>query len=82
MHVDARASLPASVGNWHVHGAASSFGNNVVDFGVLRTSGALVPTNWAFRCPPFQVKAGFGGLTATTAAASSHGWDDILEKVW
>ena len=26
------------VGNWHVHGAASSFGNNVVDFGVVRTS--------------------------------------------
>ena len=36
------------VGNWHVHGAASSFGNNVVDFGVVRTSGTLVPTNWAF----------------------------------
>ena len=36
------------VGNFHVHGAASSFGNNVVDFGVLRTSGTLVPTNWAF----------------------------------
>ncbi|MBR5549367.1 MAG: hypothetical protein IKU71_06520, partial [Kiritimatiellae bacterium] len=36
------------VGNWHIHGAASSFGNNVVDFGVLRTSGTLVPTNWAF----------------------------------
>jgi len=36
------------VGNWHVHGAASSFGNNVVDFGVMRTSGTLVPTNWAF----------------------------------
>ena len=30
------------VGNWHVHGAASSFGNNVVDFGVVRTSGTLV----------------------------------------
>ena len=38
----------ALVGNWHVHGAASSFGNNVVDFGVVRTSGTLVPTNWAF----------------------------------
>ena len=37
-----------AVGNWHVHGAASSFGNNVVDFSVLRTSGTLVPTNWAF----------------------------------
>ena len=36
------------VGNFHVHGAASSFGNNVVDFGVVRTSGTLVPTNWAF----------------------------------
>ena len=36
------------VGNWHVHGAASSFGNNVVDFGVVRTSGTLVPTNWSF----------------------------------
>ena len=36
------------VGNWHLHGAASSFGNNVVDFGVLRTSGTLVPTNWSF----------------------------------
>ena len=36
------------VGNWHVHGAASSFGNNVVAFGVVRTSGTLVPTNWAF----------------------------------
>ena len=36
------------VGNFHVHGAASSFGNNVVDFGVLRTSGTLVPTNWSF----------------------------------
>ena len=36
------------VGNWHVHGAASSFGNNVVDFGAVRTSGTLVPTNWAF----------------------------------
>ena len=36
------------VGNLHVHGAASSFGNNVVDFGVVRTSGTLVPTNWAF----------------------------------
>ena len=36
------------VGNWHVHGASSSFGNNVVDFGVVRTSGTLVPTNWAF----------------------------------
>ena len=35
------------VGNWHVHGAASSFGNNRIDFGVLRTSGTLVPTNWA-----------------------------------
>ena len=38
----------ALVGNWHIHGAASSFGNNVVDFGVLRTSGTLVPTNWSF----------------------------------
>ena len=36
------------VGNFHVHGAASSFGNNVVDFGAVRTSGTLVPTNWAF----------------------------------
>ena len=36
------------VGNWHIHGAASSFGNNVVDFGVVRTSGTLVPTNWSF----------------------------------
>ena len=36
------------VGNWHIHGASSSFGNNVVDFGVLRTSGTLVPTNWSF----------------------------------
>ena len=36
------------VGNWHIHGARSSFGNNVVDFGVLRTSGTLDPTNWAF----------------------------------
>ena len=36
------------VGNWHIHGARSSFGNNVVDFGVLRTSGTLVPTNWSF----------------------------------
>ena len=36
------------VGNWHLHGAASSFGNNVVDFGFLRTSGTLVPTNWSF----------------------------------
>ena len=36
------------VGNWHVHGASSSFGNNMVDFGVVRTSGTLVPTNWAF----------------------------------
>ena len=36
------------VGNWHVHGAASSFGNNVVDFGVVRTSGTLVPANWVF----------------------------------
>ena len=36
------------VGNFHVHGAASSFGNNVVDFGVLRTSGTLVHTNWSF----------------------------------
>ena len=38
----------ALVGNWHIHGAASSFGNNVVDFGVLRTGGTLVPTNWSF----------------------------------
>ena len=38
----------ALVGNWHIHGAASSFGNNVVDFGFLRTSGTLVPTNWSF----------------------------------
>ena len=38
----------ALVGNWHIHGAASSFGNNVVDFGVLRTSGTLVLTNWSF----------------------------------
>ena len=37
-----------TVGNWHIHGAASSFGNNVVDFGVLRTGGTLVPTNWSF----------------------------------
>ena len=36
------------VGNFHVHGAASSFGNNVVDFGAVRTSGTLVPTNWVF----------------------------------
>jgi hypothetical protein len=38
----------ATVGNWHVHGAASSFGKNKVDFGVMRTSGTLVPTNWSF----------------------------------
>jgi len=46
--LNAMPSNATLVGNWHVHGAASSFGNNVVDFGVLRTSGTLVPTNCAF----------------------------------
>ena len=38
----------AYVGNWHVHGARSSFGRNVVDFGALRANGTLAPAGWAF----------------------------------
>ena len=36
------------VGNWHAHGARSSFGNNKVDFSALRASGTLAPTGWSF----------------------------------
>ena len=35
----------AYVGNWHVHGARSSFGRNVVDFGPRRSAD---PAEWAF----------------------------------
>ena len=40
----------AYVGNWHVHGARSSFGRNVVDFGALRSRGTRDPTiaEWSF----------------------------------
>jgi len=33
------------VNNWHVHGASSSFGRNVVDFG---SAGTPRPTGWSF----------------------------------
>ena len=33
------------VGNWHVHGARSSFGKNVIDFG---SAGTPRPTSWSF----------------------------------
>jgi len=33
------------VGNWHVHGARSSFGNNIIDFG---SAGTPRPTGWSF----------------------------------
>ena len=40
------------VGNWHVHGASSSFGNNRIDFGVWRfplgTNGAAFSSFWYF----------------------------------
>ena len=40
------------VGNWHIHGAASSFGNNVVDFGdwafPLGTNDAAFSSFWYF----------------------------------
>ncbi len=41
-------SMPSNavyVGNWHVHGARSSFGRNVVDFGSV---GTPRPTGWSF----------------------------------
>ena len=40
----------AYVGSWHVHGARSSFGRNVVDFGAMRSRGTRDPTiaEWAF----------------------------------
>ena len=42
----------ATVGNWHVHGAASSFGNNRIDFGnwsfPLGTNGAEFSSFWYF----------------------------------
>ena len=42
----------ALVGNWHIHGAASSFGNNVVDFGdwacPLGTNDETFSTFWYF----------------------------------
>ena len=33
------------VNNWHIHGARSSFGNNLVDFG---SAGTPRPTSWSF----------------------------------
>jgi hypothetical protein len=33
------------VNNWHIHGARSSFGNNVIDFG---SAGTPRPTSWTF----------------------------------
>ena len=33
------------VSNWHIHGARSSFGRNVVDFG---SAGTPRPTSWSF----------------------------------
>ena len=33
------------VSNWHIHGARSSFGNNVIDFG---SAGTPRPTSWTF----------------------------------
>jgi len=40
------------VGNWHVHGASSSFGNNMIDFGDWRfpigTNGAAFSSFWYF----------------------------------
>ena len=48
-------AMPANgtlVGNWHVHGAGSSFGNNRIDFGGWRfpigTNGAVFSSFWYF----------------------------------
>jgi len=38
------------VGNWHIHGARSSLGNNKIDIGAIRSRGTRDPTadEWAF----------------------------------
>ena len=49
---DAMPTNGTLVGNWHVHGASSSFGNNRIDFGVWRfplgTNGAAFSSFWYF----------------------------------
>jgi hypothetical protein len=41
----AMPSNASYVGNWHVHGARSSFGKNIIDFG---SAGTPRPTSWSF----------------------------------